>query len=45
MKNAKHGDISWYQPNVINAVVEFFKAKLGAPKEGGIKTTSPGSNL
>lgn len=45
MKNAKHGDISWYQPNVINAVVDFFKAKLGEPKEGGVKTTAPGGNL
>lgn len=33
LDGAKHGDLPWYQPNVINTVVDFFKAKLGAPKE------------
>lgn len=29
LDGAKHGDIAWYQPNVIQTVVNFFKDKLG----------------
>ena len=31
VEGAKHGDLAWYQPNVINTVVNFFKEKLGDP--------------
>ncbi len=31
VKGAKHGDISWYQPNIIGTVVDWFKEKLGEP--------------
>lgn len=33
LEGAKHGDISWYQPNVIETVVKFYKEKLGEPKD------------
>ena len=31
VEGAKHGDLPWYQPNIINTVVNFFKEKLGDP--------------
>ena len=31
VEGAKHGDPPWYQPNIINTVVNFFKEKLGDP--------------
>ncbi len=37
LKGAKHGDLPWYQPNVIGTVVEWFKEKLGEPKAAKIK--------
>lgn len=45
LEGAKHGDVSWYQPNVINTVVDFFKTKLGAPKENPAAVKSTGGNL
>ena len=32
VRGAGHGDLPWYQPAVIARVVNFFSAKLGAPK-------------
>ncbi len=29
VKGAKHGDVTWYQPNIIATVVDWFKEKLG----------------
>ncbi len=31
---AEHGDISWFQPAVIDTVVAWFKQTLGAPVKG-----------
>jgi len=45
LDGAKHGDIAWYQPNVINTVVNFFKEKLGSPIDGGNKQAVTGGNL
>lgn len=45
LEGAKHGDISWYQPNVINTVVDFFKEKLGAPKDNPNAPKVSGGNL
>lgn len=45
MKGAKHGDVSWYQPNVISIVVDFFEQTLGKPKEGTQEILLPNSNL
>lgn len=45
VEGAKHGDLAWYQPNIINSVVNFFKEKLGDPAK--IAETKPvkGGNL
>ena len=45
LEGAKHGDIAWYQPNVINTVVDFFKEKLGAPKDNPNAPRVAGGNL
>lgn len=45
LDGAKHGDIAWYQPNVIQTVVNFFKDKLGSPIAGEKKPVSAGGNL
>lgn len=34
VEGAQHGDLPWYQPAVIERVVDFFKAKLGTPAKG-----------
>ncbi len=33
LRNARHGDASWYQPNVIALVTQWFENKLGKPIE------------
>lgn len=46
LEGASHGDLPWYQPNVINTVVDFFKQKLGEPRERKAQTKAePGANL
>lgn len=37
---AEHGDINWFQPAVINTVVEWFKQTLGSPIKGEGKAAS-----
>ncbi len=37
VKDSGHGSIEWYQPKVIQLVVEWFKNTLGEPKETTIK--------
>lgn len=34
VKNAKHGDLPWFQQPVIDRIVRFFKDKLGTPAKG-----------
>ncbi len=34
VEGAEHGDITWYQPTVINTVVGWFKKHLGEPTAG-----------
>ena len=45
VEGAKHDCLAWYQPNIINSVVNFFKEKLGDPAK--IAETKPvkGGNL
>ncbi len=43
MKGGKHGDLVWYQPNVIEQVVSWFKLKLGTPAPVGAKPEGAGS--
>lgn len=45
VKGAQHGDITWYQPEIINKVVAFFKAKLGGPVAEQQASKPLGSNL
>lgn len=45
VKGAEHGDITWYQPEIINKVVAFFKDKLGGPLADQHAKKSLGSNL
>lgn len=44
VKGAQHGDITWYQPVIIDKVVNFFKQTLGAPKDNP-NATKKNSNL
>ena len=45
VEGAKHGDLAWYQPNIINAVVNFFKEKLGDPAKIAESKQVKGGNL
>lgn len=45
VEGAGHGDLKWYQPAVIDRVVAWFQAKLGAPIAGGARKARPGANL
>lgn len=46
VEGAGHGDINWYQPPIINRVVEWYKAVLGGPIKGNSGTgDSSGGNL
>ena len=45
VEGAGHGDLFWYQQPVIDKVVDWFKATLGAPIKGAGNQASPGSNL
>ncbi|SFT53009.1 Acetyl esterase/lipase [Kosakonia arachidis] len=40
LNGAEHGDISWFQQEVIKTVVEWFKQTLGAPVNGEGKAAS-----
>ncbi|MGP4128691.1 S9 family peptidase [Pantoea tagorei] len=43
---AEHGDYQWYQPAIINRVVDWFRKTLGAPvKQNGKSTAEPDANL
>lgn len=43
---AEHGDYHWYQPVVINRVVNWFRQTLGTPeKQKGKSTAEPDANL
>lgn len=43
---AEHGDYQWYQPVIINRVVDWFLKTLGAPlKQNGKSTAEPDANL
>ncbi len=43
---AEHGDYHWYQPVVINRVVDWFRQTLGTPeKQNGKSTADPDANL
>ncbi len=42
VEGAAHGDITWYQPPIIDRVVEWFKATLGGPIKGD--SNAPDSN-
>ena len=45
VEGAKHGDLAWYQPNIINTVVNFFKEKLGDPAKIAESKQVKGGNL
>ena len=45
VEGAKHGDLPWYQPNIINTVVNFFKEKLGDPAKIAESKQVKGGNL
>jgi acetyl esterase/lipase len=46
VEGAGHGDLTWYQPPIIDRVVEWFKAVLGGPIKGvGNAPDSNGGNL
>ncbi|MCD8338782.1 MAG: alpha/beta hydrolase [Burkholderiales bacterium] len=51
LKDAAHGDASWYQPNVISIVTNWFEEKLGKPiaptevKTTGQSSAVPSANL
>ncbi|WP_088237170.1 alpha/beta hydrolase [Kosakonia oryzendophytica] len=42
---AEHGDISWFQPAVIDTVVTWFKQTLGAPIKGNNTAAGKNGNL
>ena len=42
VEGAGHGDVTWYQPLIIDRVVEWFRATLGGPINGG--SSAPDSN-
>lgn len=39
---AGHGDLTWYQPPIIDRLVEWFKATLGGPIKGNSSTENAG---
>lgn len=41
VEGAEHGDKTWYQPIIINRVVEWFTKNLGAPIKTAPPTTKP----
>lgn len=46
VEGAGHGDLTWYQPPIIDRVVEWFKATLGGPIKGNSSTgNASGGNL
>lgn len=45
VEGAGHGDLLWYQQPVIDKVVDWFRATLGAPIAGGESTMDPDANL
>lgn len=45
VEGAAHGDITWYQPAIIDKVVEFFKQKLGEPIKDKASDSAKSSNL
>ncbi len=45
VNGAGHGDLYWYQPEVIHKVVDWFKQTLGEPIENPNKTQQTNSNL
>ncbi|EHJ95509.1 alpha/beta hydrolase fold-3 domain-containing protein [Agrobacterium tumefaciens 5A] len=46
VEGAGHGDLTWYQPPIIDSVVEWFKAVLGGPIKGdGNAPDSDSGNL
>ena len=45
VEGAKHGDLPWYHPNIINTVVNFFKEKLGDPAKIAESKQVKGGNL
>lgn len=42
---AAHGDVTWYQPPVIQSVVDWFLKSLGTPIKGGGVSAGPAANL
>ena len=43
---AEHGDYHWYQPVVINKVVDWFRQTLGTPEtHNGKSAADPDANL
>lgn len=45
VEGAGHGDLTWFQQPVIDRVVAWFKATLGAPIKGAAGTAGPKSSL
>jgi hypothetical protein len=45
VEGAGHGDIYWYQPPVIERVVNWFKQTLGEPIKGAAQTKTRNANL
>lgn len=46
VQGAGHGDLTWYQPPIIDRVVEWFKSTLGGPIKGKVdEKDSRGGNL
>ena len=45
LAGAEHGDDSWYQKPVIERVVNWFKATLGAPKAAATAEKDKNANL
>lgn len=45
LEGAEHGDDHWYQPPVIDRVVNWFKATLGAPLKHSAQTKDKNANL
>uniref|UniRef100_UPI0013C32E73 alpha/beta hydrolase family protein n=1 Tax=Escherichia coli TaxID=562 RepID=UPI0013C32E73 len=45
VEGAEHGDKTWYQPIIINRVVEWFTKNLGAPIKTAPQQQNPNANL
>jgi acetyl esterase/lipase len=45
LRGAGHGDVNWFQPNVINTVVTWFKQKLGEPKKEALESQKNKTSL